>query len=456
MKRLVLEKTLPGIAAALLLDDRLVAFWDFDEIGEQRATDAFFLGQVSSVDHRLGAAFLDVGAGRLAFLNAKDARRGLAADDKVPLGRLLSNGQRLIVQGVREAEGDKGPRVTTDLKLMSFHLIYRPRGDPADRLRSVRGAHRQQLQDRANELFPQRSVILRKMASAAPDDLLQEELRWLERKFAAVENAASKGKVGPLQMIDPLEHILQAALESGPLDLIESVDPGLLSRARRIFSERLSYLELELESLPAGRTAFEQAGVEDEVERALDREIALENGGRLIIEPTAAFVAIDVDGGGRGALDVNLAAASEIARLVKLRNLGGTIVIDFVDLPTKPQRLQLEAQLKAAFRDDSVPVDIYPMSPLGIVQISRARRGRSLDALLTRTCPSCEGNGRIASLRLRAETLFRKMIEMPSAVVKVSEDMGSYIGSLGTRFPYAYSIDATLPDGEWTIEKANR
>ena len=101
----------------------------------------------------------------------------------------------------------------------------------------------------------------------------------------------------------------------------------------------------------------------------------LPGGGRLLIEPTAACVAIDVDGGGRAPLDVDLAAAAEIARQVRLRNLGGTIIVDFVDLPTRPERQRLEEALRKAFRDDPAPLEIHPMSSLGIVQISRARRG---------------------------------------------------------------------------------
>ena len=119
----------------------------------------------------------------------------------------------------------------------------------------------------------------------------------------------------------------------------------------------------------------------------------LRRGGRLLIQPTAACVAIDVDGGGRAPLDVDLEAAAEIARQVRLRNLGGTIIADFVDLPTRPERQRLEEALRKAFRGDPAPVEIHPMSSLGIVQISRARRGQPLAGLFQAPCACCGGDG---------------------------------------------------------------
>ena len=166
---------------------------------------------------------------------------------------------------------------------------------------------------------------------------------------------------------------------------IEIADEGLLARCRRLVEGPLRPHGLEIVRLEPGAGAFEQTEVAGEMEVALAPEVRLRGGGRIIIEPTWACVAVDVDGEGRAALDVDIEAANELARQVRLRNLGGTIVVDFVDLPTKAMRQRLEDALKRAFRGDPAPLQTYPMSPLGIVQISRARRGRSLEARLGAT-----------------------------------------------------------------------
>ena len=177
------------------------------------------------------------------------------------------------------------------------------------------------------------------------------------------------------------------------------------------------------------------------------------------IEETAACVAIDVDGGGRAALDADLAAVPEIARQLRLRNLGGTVVIDFIDLPTRPQRQRLEEALKRGFRDDPVGVQLYPMSPLGLVQLSRPRRGRTLATLLTRGCPACGGTGRVPSLRAVAEELLGGLRRGPAVRrVRAARDLAAYLKGEGAPAWQAMAgqppieIDADLPPGGFVVE----
>jgi ribonuclease E/ribonuclease G len=153
----------------------------------------------------------------------------------------------------------------------------------------------------------------------------------------------------------------------------------------------------ELELRDSGTSAFAATGVDEAIAEALAGEVPLDGGGRLLIQETAACVAIDVDGGGRPALDVNLVAAAEIGRLARLRNLGGTLIVDFVDLTGKAPRQRLDDAVRRAFRGDPLPVQTFPMSPLGIVQISRARRGASPLAAASRVCPACGGSGCVAA-----------------------------------------------------------
>jgi ribonuclease G len=178
------------------------------------------------------------------------------------------------------------------------------------------------------------------------------------------------------------------------------------------------------------------------------------------VEPTAACVAIDVDGEGRAALEVDIDAAFEIARLVRLRNLGGTIIVDFVDLPVRAQQQRLEAAIKKAFRDDPLPADVFPMSPLGVVQISRARRGRSLDALLARQCPCCDGAGHVPSLRAAAEGMIAELrrAAVPHQAVRLAPDLAAYLDGPAAvawrsrKDRLNVTVDAGLAAGGYVLE----
>lgn len=426
-RRLVVEATGFGVRGAVLEHDRLVDLQDADETGDY-VTDALFLGQVRGVDQRLNAAFLDIGLPGQAFLNAKDARHQASSEERLPIGRLLQDGRRLIVQGLREAEAGKGPRVTTDIKLFGFHILYRPHGRPPDRALPIRGREREALQRRAVTLFGEKGVTLRKLATGVEDALLVEELEALEARWRAISAEAEKG--GRPRRLTGGEHALERlvrAVVDPELRRIEVADPGLLARCRRLAEGPLRAHGIEIVRLDPGAGAFAQTEVEGEMEVALSREVRLRGGGRIVIEPTRACVAIDVDGEGRPALDVDIEAAAEIARQLRLRNLGGTIVVDFVDLPAKAARQRLEDALKRAFRADPAPLQTYPMSPLGIVQISRARRGRSLEARLRQDCPCCLGSGRVPSLRAAAEQLVIGLCGGPPRRIRVAPDLADYL-----------------------------
>ena len=214
------------------------------------------------------------------------------------------------------------------------------------------------------------------------------------------------GKPGRLpEPESPLERLLRSLIELAPTT-ISAADALLAVELERLLASTPTLPPMAVTRLQPEELAFEQTGVAAALEIALGKEVPLPRGGRLLIEPTAAFVAIDVDGGGRAPLDADLEAAQEIARQVRLRNLGGTIIVDFVDLPTKPERQRLEEALRKAFRGDPAPLEIHPMSSLGVVQISRARRGQPLASLFLASCTCCGGSGHRTSPRADAERLF--------------------------------------------------
>jgi Rne/Rng family ribonuclease len=455
-RRLIVEATGFGLRGAVLDGERLIEILDADSDGEA-VTDVLFAARVDKVDKPLAAAFVDIGQPERAFLAAKDARAVAGVSERLPVDRLLHEGQKLIVQGVREPVDGKGSRVTSDVKLFGFGLILRPMGREIEVPARLPERQREALAARGQALFGGAGVTLRRAASSLDDAALAREYAALQARWRQVEQEAREARrPGRLAGDEPpLERLLRRAMELVP-QVIELADQPLALAATRLVAERLAGSALAVERLTGAGGAFAQTPVAAELELALARDVPLEGGGRLRIEETAACVAIDVDGGNRAALDVNLAAAVEVARQVRLRNLGGTIVVDFVDLPTRPQRQRLEEALKKAFRDDPQTVQLYPMSPLGLVQLSRPRRGRTLAALLARPCAACAGSGRQPSLRAVAEGLIADLRRSrPPARLAVARDLARYLqGEAATAWASvigapALVVDAELPPGAW-------
>lgn len=379
--RLVLERRGAGLLAARLEDDRLIEV-HAESDRRERIVDRLLLGRVVRVEPKLQAAFLDIGEGPSGFLNAKDARFLPGVGPSTPIERAVREGERLIVQGLRDATSEKGPRVTADLRLIGLYLVLRPRSETVEA--SARLGKRAQalLLERGCRLFPNGGVLLRRAAIGADDAALVQEATELGARWAELEARARHARPGPLDIAgdDPLSRLLRTVL-GNPVDAIAATDPDLVAGARH-FAVSHGLAALEVSALRGPAPAFESTGVAEQIATALSREVPLDGGGRLLIEPTAALTAIDVDGGAERALDVNLEAAAEIARQLRLRNLGGIIVVDFIGMAQRRDRQRVVDALRRAVAQDPFPVQVHDTSPLGLVEIGRPRRGASLAALL--------------------------------------------------------------------------
>lgn len=368
---LVIERTPAGARAALLEDGRLV------EVALANRNDPaprgeIFLGRVRTIDRDLGAAFVDLGLDRPGYLDRRDLGGGRRS-----IERRLTEGQTLLVQIKREAESDKAPRLTTDVALDGLLLTHRPgRRDAEVSPELSRTEKAATLRVRACRLFPDVGVVLRPAARAASDDELSGELARLRAVWAELE-ARAKAARPPARLLGRPEPEIGLLIELARAEVgrIVAGDAATMASLRRHLDQCAAALAARLVHLPG---AFEATGAAEQLAAALEPEVPLDGGGRLIIEPTRAMVAIDVDGAGRRALDVNLEAAVEVARQLRLRQLGGVIVVDFVDLPTKRDRTRLLEAARASFAADPEPVEILPLTSFGLMQIRRRRRGRDL------------------------------------------------------------------------------
>ncbi len=334
---------------------------------------------------------------------------------------------------MREPIEDKGGRYTSDIKLFGYALVHTPLSIVQDLALHQGRRQGDALRERSQMLFPDGHFALRRHAAGLADDLLRAEADLLAGRWRRLEAAAKAAKPGRLPEADsPLERLLRGLIELAPSS-IAAADRPLLLELERLLASLPTAAPIALIRLDPDQTAFAQTDVETALEVALASAVPLAGGGRLLIQPTAACVAIDVDGGGRAPLDVDLAAAAEIARQVRLRNLGGTIIVDFVDLPTRPERQRLEEALKKAFRADPAPVEIHPVSSLGIVQISRARRGQPLAGLFQAPCACCGGDGLQPSARALAEPLLVALqnARHPVMGVRVVAPLRSFLTGAG-------------------------
>ncbi len=446
-----------GYRAGLVVDGRL---WAYAEASphEDEVTDRLFYARVVRVEPRLAAAFLDIGGGRIAFLTARDARFLDPARSRRRIQELVREGQRLVVQGLREGDDDKGPRVTADVRLFGLFTILRPRGGESTISGRARGQLKQRLRTRAARLFPDGRVVLRRFADAVDDQALVAEVRRLEARWRAIEAGLARGRPGPVEGgEDAFARLLRWLLE-GDIETLRAGDAAVLAR-----------LERELQALPPavrprlervrGPLAFLATGMEEQFEQALEPVVPLEGGGRLVIEETTALVAIDVDGEGRDALELDLAAAREIARQVRLRNLGGNIVVDFVDLPRPSARKLLDDALKKGFRDDPAQAQVHPMSVLGLVHITRARRGQPLSARYRRHCSTCGGSGRVPSPEARLLALYQALraSARPVVAVRVGPQLAEHLRALADLSWLGGTVwrrDEALAADEFVVETA--
>jgi ribonuclease G len=461
-RELVIERSPFGLRAGLLEDGRLVEVDLLDEALDPRG--AIVLGRVRRVDRELGAAFVDCGLAADAYLGARDARLLAGAGREQPIERMLSEGQGVLVQVRQGFAAGKAPRVTGDIALVGVCLVFRPRRTSVSlSARLERSPVAAEQRARAAALFPETGLTLRHAAPLASDAELVTELARLREQWAKIE-AAARAATPPARVHavdDPLHRLL---LEQSAPDLGRIVvgDQASLVRARVWLEQWQPALADRLISVA---DPFEATGAAAQLEQALQPEVPLPGGGSLIIQPTAAFTAIDVNGGARRALEANLAATSEIARQLRLRRIGGTAVVDFIDLPTRAARARLLAALREAVAADPAPVQVFAMSRFGLVEISRKRTGPGLAELLGRPCRVCEGAGTLPGLRWCAERLIGELAKLPPGRVRVlaAPDLHDYLCGTGraawqsfaNRYGHVITlaIDQTLAPGSHRIEE---
>jgi ribonuclease E len=428
-RRLLINARHPEeLRVAIAEDSTLEAFQI--EVAERGLTRGnIYLGTIVSIQPSLNAAFIDYGVERHGFLAIQDvvaeAYYHEPGDRRRPrIDEVLERGQPIVVQAQKEPEGQKGAAVTTNLSLAGRYLVLTPFDDTRGVSRKVEDEEtRRELRAIAAALDvpPGSGVILRTNALGQTKATLARDLAALARLWKRIEAAARKGPSRASHRLlysdqDLLVRALRDLLDAG-IDEVLVDEAEAHSRAQeyvRAFMPR-SRLSLELyaERLPL----FARYGLEAQIDRIHDRVVPLPGGGSIAIDRTEALTAVDVNSGRatraqsqeETALQTNLEAAVEVARQLRLRDIGGLVVVDFIDMRAHKGQRQVEKAVREAMKSDRARFSVGRLSANGLLEINRQRIQQALHFRTHRACPTCGGTGRIPSPELVSLNLLRRI-----------------------------------------------
>lgn len=391
-----------------------------------------YKGKVVRILPGMQAAFVDIGSERTAFLHASDVTRAVAGDaggaganpDTVSMTDLLRDGQEVVVQVLKDPLGSKGARLTTQLSIPARYLVFLPNG------RQVRISQklecpedRERLKELVSRLAEEEQfesgLIIRTLAESASDEELRLDVQFLKKIWGRVQAGIEASSAPALIHEDtPLAMRTMRDLVRDNVEKVRIDSKETYQKAVKFARELIPDVVDRIEYYPGERPIFDLYSVEDEIQRGLDRHVPLKSGGYLVIDQTEAMTTVDVNTGGfigRRNLEetlfkTNLEAAHAIARQLRLRNIGGIIIIDFIDMEDPEHKRQVLRALDKALAKDRTTTFVTEMSPLGLVEVTRKRTRESLEQIICEPCPVCEGRGVVKTARTVCYEIFREIL----------------------------------------------
>jgi len=423
---MLINATQPEELRVALVDGQRLFDLDIESGAREQKKANIYKGKITRVEPSLEAAFVDFGSDRHGFLPLKEISREYFK--KTPEGRVnikdvLSEGQEVIVQVEKEERGNKGAALTTFISLAGRYLVLMPNNPRAGGIsRRIEGEERNELREALNGLnIPaDMGLIVRTAGLGRSSEEMQWDLDYLLQLWSAVKEASAE-RQAPFLIYQESNVIIRAIRDYLRQDigevLIDSVEAQneALSFIQQVMPQYASKIKLYEDSVPL----FNRFQIESQIETAFQREVKLPSGGSLVIDPTEALVSIDINSaratkGGdieETALQTNLEAAEEIARQLRLRDIGGLIVIDFIDMtPAKNQRA-VEEKMREALEADRARIQVGRISRFGLLEMSRQRLRPSLGETSGIVCPRCNGQGIIRDVESLSLAILRLIEE---------------------------------------------
>ena len=384
-----------------------------------------YKGKIVRVLPGMQAAFVDIGLDRAAFIHASEIslREGQAVES---ISTLVHEGQSLVVQVTKDPIASKGARLTTQLSIPSRYLVYMPRtAHVGISLKIEDEAERERLKQVVSDCVAKEGIketggfILRTAAEGAGADEILMDIRYLRRLWDQIE-AQIKTVGAPTVIYEDLGLALRTLrdLVSPKIEKIRIDSRETFQKTTQFVAELMPEIADRLEHYPGERPIFDLYGVEDEIQKALDRKVPLKSGGYLVVDPAEAMTTIDVKTGafvGHRNLEetifkTNLEAATAIARQLRLRNLGGIIIIDFIDMEDEEHQRQVLRTLEKQLERDHAKTNIIGITELGLVQMTRKRTRESLEQVLCEPCVCCQGRGKLKTPETICYEIFREIL----------------------------------------------
>lgn len=405
-----------------------------------------FKGTVKRVLPGMEAAFVEIGLEKAAFLHVSDLSGSteMGPDgEKITknISRLLREGQKIAVQVIKNPLGTKGARVTSNLTAPSRYLVMMPYENTIGVSTKIESEEeRERLREIVSELREDESCgyIVRTAGECVDAEELARDMRYLNKVWTGIQNQLSSAPEGRVIFRDlplvlrTLRDIRESSIERIRIDSRETCKNSI-----EFCQEYVPALADRIEHYPGERPIFDLHGIEDEIERALNKKVPLKSGGYLVIDQTESMTTIDVNTGGfvgkhnleETIFKTNLESAQAIARQLRLRNLGGIVIIDFIDMQVVDHRRQVLRALEKALEKDHAKTQVSEVSALGLVEMTRKRTRESLEQLLTTECSVCGGRGMTKTLETVVFEITREIIrqvrqfDIESVTVLASTDI---------------------------------
>ena len=450
MKRMLVNAAQPEEVRVALVDGQKLFDLDIENRTHEQKKGNIYKARVARVEPSLEAAFVEYGGDRHGFLPLKEIARSYYKDaqqsgEQPKIQDVLAEGQQLIVQVEKEERGNKGAALTTFLSIAARYLVLMPNNPRAGGIsKRIEGDNRSSLREALASLdIPEGMGVIVRTAGVDRDAAdLQWDLNYLLQLHEAIQKAAAELR-GPALLYQESNVIVRAIRDCLRRDIGEVLIDGkeAFEQARDFIEPVMGHYKDRIKFYDDPIPLFNRYQIESQIETAFQREVKLQSGGSLVIDPTEALVSIDINSARatkgadieETALNTNLEAAEEVARQLRLRDVGGLVVIDFIDMVAPKNQRAVENRVREALQADRARVQVGKISRFGLMEMSRQRLRPSLEELTSEVCPRCLGQGRIRDIKSLALSILRiveeESLKQRSSMVqaRVPLNVGAYL-----------------------------